>query len=346
MSLRPELRDFETAARAVLPEHVSAYYATAAGSGVGHPEGIRDWSALRFRPRVLQNVGRVDTSTSVLGTPVRTPVLVAPMAQQLGAHLEGEAAMGRGVTAAGSLLGVSSNTAVPFADIAASGTSWWFQVYVTRDRTLTELMVARAVVAGARALILTVDMNALLPSPVNPRDWPEGAARTRLGNLTAAELAGSGPTGVETDGSIDWSSIGWLRELSGLPVVVKGVLRADDARFCVDHGAAGIVVSTHGGRRLGPSVTSAYALPEVVAAVGDQVEVYADSGLRAGEHVGAALALGARAVFVGRPALWALAADGERGVRQVIEGLTAELALVMTQLGAASVDQLTPDLVA
>jgi 4-hydroxymandelate oxidase len=193
---------------------------------------------------------------------------------------------------------------------------------------------------------LTVDLNVMLPADLNPRDWPAGPGKSRLANLAPDELAAAGSVGVETDTSIGFDSVGWLREVSGLPVLVKGVLRADDARFAIDAGAAGVVVSTHGGRRMGSSVSSAYALAEVATAVGDQGEVYVDSGLRSGEHVAAALALGARAVFIGRPALWALAADGERGVEVVVEGLSRDLAQTMTQLGAASLDQLTPDLLA
>jgi 4-hydroxymandelate oxidase len=338
--------DFEERARAALPPHISAYYAAAAGSGVGLDEGTADWSAVRFRPRVLRDAGTVSVATTILGTPVRTPVLVAPMAQQIAAHPDGEVAMGRAVAATGSLMGVSTNTGVRFAEIAPTGAPWWFQVYVTRDHGLTESLVERAVANGARALLFTVDMTAPLPASVNPRDWPDSTARTWLVNLTTDEQAAAGPAGVDGDPSINFDTIGWLRELSGLPVLVKGVLRADDARRCVDAGAAGIVVSTHGGRRLGPTTSAARALPEIVTAVGDQAEIYADSGIRSGEHVAAAIVMGARAVFVGRPVLWALAAAGEAGAEQVIKSLTDELALVMVQLGAARIDELTPDLLA
>jgi len=330
----------------VLAPHVGAYYATGAGSGDALREGVADWTSVRFRPRVLTDLGSIDTGTTVLGTAVRTPILVAPMAQQLGAHPEGEVAMGRAVAATGSLLGVSTYTAVPFAAIAATGAPWWLQVYVMRDHDLTELVVRRAVDHGARALMLTVDMTVLLPSTVNPRDWPEGEAKTRHGNLTPEELAAAGVRGLEMDPSLDVTTIAWLRELSGLPVLVKGVLRADDAQRCVAAGAAGVVVSTHGGRRLGPSITSARALPEVVAAVGNDAEVYADSGLRTPEHVAAALAMGARAVFLGRPALWALAAEGTAGVEAVLLGLSSGLRKVMAQLGVARLPDLTPDLIA
>ena len=341
-----DVRDFEERARAVLPPHISAYYAAAAGSGVGLDEGSVEWSAIRFRPRVLRDVGTVSVSTTILGTPVRTPVLVAPMAQQIAAHPDGEVAMGRAVAATGSLMGVSTNTGVRFAEIARTGALWWFQVYVTRDRGLTERLVQRAVANGARALLFTVDMMAPLPASVNPRDWPDSTAKTSLVNLTTDEQAAAGPAGVDGDPSISFDTIGWLRDLSGLPVLVKGVLRADDARRCVDAGAAGVVVSTHGGRRLGPTTSAARALPEIVAAVGDQAEIYADSGIRSGEHVTAAIVMGARAVFVGRPVLWALAAAGQAGAEQVIKSLTDELALVMVQLGAARIDELTPDLLA
>ncbi|HEX3207628.1 MAG TPA: alpha-hydroxy acid oxidase [Propionibacteriaceae bacterium] len=341
-----DLPDFEERARALLPPHISAYFAAVAGAGVGLDEGTADWSAVRFRPRVLRDVGSLSMSTTVLGTPVRTPVMVAPMAQQVGAHPDGEVAMGRAVAATGSLLGVSTNTGVSFDKIARTGALWWFQVYVTRDRSLTETLVERAVANGARALLLTVDMMAPLPASVNPQGWPDSPAKSRLANLTADEQAAAGPAGLAGDPSINFDTIGWLRELSGLPVLVKGVLRADDARRCVDAGAAGVVVSTHGGRRLGPTTSTARALPEIVAAIGDHAEIYADSGIRSGDHIAAAIAMGARAVFIGRPALWALAAAGQEGAEQVITSLTDELARVMVQLGAASIDELTPDLIA
>lgn len=330
----------------MLPAHYAAYFGAAAGTGVSLPEGIADWTALRFRPRVLQDLRRIDTSTTVLGTRVETPIMVAPMAQQLAAHPDAERAMGRAAAATGSLLGVSTNTAVPFADVAATGAPWWFQVYITRDRSLTELLVGRAVAAGATALALTVDMMALLPDDVNPRNWPDGPSKERMTNLTAAEIAAAGPEGAGTDFNVTFDDIGWLRELSGVPVLVKGVLRGDDAARCMEAGAAGIVVSTHGGRRLGPSVTSARALPEIVEAVGDGGEVFVDSGIRTAEHVAAALALGARGVFIGRPALWALSAQGEAGVKSVLADLTTDLRQVMLQLGAPTIADLTPDLIA
>jgi 4-hydroxymandelate oxidase len=339
------MTDFEVRAKELLPDYVWSYFSATAG-GACDAESAAAWSAIRFRPYVLRDVSSVDTTTSVLGTPVRTPILIAPMAQQAAAHPDGEAAMARAAAAEGGLLGVSTNAAVPFASVAAEGAPWWFQVYVARDRHLTELLVKRAVEHGAVALLLTVDMATLFRGSVNPRNWAEVPGKARLGNLTAAERAAAEPDGKFTDRTVGFEIIDWLHQLSGLPIVVKGVLRGDDALRCVDAGAAGVLVSTHGGRRLGSSISSATALPEVVAAVGGRAEIYVDSGLRSGEHVAAALAMGARAVFMGRPHLWALAAAGAEGVRTVLSGLTAELAFVMKQLGVSRLDQLTEDLLA
>jgi 4-hydroxymandelate oxidase len=222
--------DYEAEARAVLSPHAAAYFAAAAGSGTNLTEGTADWAAVRFRPRVLRDLSAVDSSTTVLGTAVRSPVLIAPMAQQRAAHPDGEQAMARAAAELGLLLGVSTNAAVPFADIAAAGAPWWFQVYVTRDRSLTELLVERAIRHGARALLLTVDMMALLPADVNPRNWPDGPDKARMTNLTAEERAAAGPDGTAMDFNVTFADIAWLRDLSGLPVLVKGVLRGDDAR--------------------------------------------------------------------------------------------------------------------
>ena len=337
--------DFEARAAELLPAHIRAYFATGAGSQLALGEAAAAWAAIRFRPRLLTDVSSISLSTTVLGSAVRTPVLIAPMAQQRGAHADGEVAMGLAAAANGSLIGVSTHTAVRFADIAATGSPWWFQVYLMRDRGVTELLVRRAVEHGAQAIVLTADMVALLPSALNPRDWPDGPAKARHANLTADELRAAGTRGLQTDPATGVDAIGWLHEISGLPILVKGVLRDDDARRCVDAGAAGLVVSTHGGRRMGASISSAVALPEIVAAVGDSAEIYVDSGIRSAEHVAAALALGARAVFIGRPALWALAAEGRPGVERLLEGWSADLHQVMVQLGVADLSGFGPDLV-
>jgi 4-hydroxymandelate oxidase len=226
-------------------------------------------------------------------------------------------------------------------------------VYVVRDRGWTAELVERAASAGYRALVLTVDVPMLgnrlrdlrnhfrLPTGLEPVNAPPvGAARQR--ELAADVLAQAG----QFDPSLTPETIGWLAERSGLPVVVKGVLRGDDAVACLDAGAAGVVVSNHGGRQLDTVVATADALAEVVAAVGDRAEVYVDGGVRRGTDVVKALARGARAVLVGRPVLWGLAVGGAAGVERVLSGLAGELRLAMALCGAVTVEQLTPDLIA
>lgn len=334
----PDVDALEEEAVARLPEHVLSYFRGPTGA-YGIPTEAERWSRLRFRPHVLRDTSRLSLATTVLGTEVASPVLVAPMAQQRAADPEGEVATARAVRRRGSLLGVSTNTGVRFADIHAAGAPWWFQVYVMDDRVMTADLVQRAAAEGATALVLTVDAPGTDPRrpDLEPRTWSERYGMQA--NLPGAE-AGVFPATQRL--SLD--DVGWLHEVTGLPVVVKGVLRADDAVTCVDAGAAGIVVSTHGGRCLTQSTTSAEALPKVVAAVGDRTEVYVDSGLRTPEHVAAALCLGARAVFLGRPVMWALATGGAARVEDLLEGFDTQLLRVLRSLGVGSLADLGPDL--
>jgi 4-hydroxymandelate oxidase len=347
-----DIEDLERRAAEVLPQFVYDYYRATAGGLAVLAEQTAAWESIRHRPRVLRDTSSPDATTTVLGTPVRTPILIAPMAQQIAADPAGETATAAAAVAAGTLLGVSTNTAVPFADIAATGAPWWFQLYVMQDRSLTEALLERAVTNGARALILTVDITGLAhPDPasgfsVEPDEWSDAAAAARLVNLTAPERERSRGSGGRIARDLGFATIEWLRERTQLPVLVKGVLRADDARRAVDAGASGVIVSTHGARGLSSAVPSAVALAEVVEAVGDRVEVYADSGIRSGLHVASALAIGARGVFVGRPVLWGLALNGADGVHGVVDALTADLRRAMDLLGAPALGDLTPDLIA
>jgi 4-hydroxymandelate oxidase len=338
------LAALEEQANAALPPHIREYVGTTAGSAERAARDLAQWDAMSFAPRTLLGERSLDLGTTVLGRRVASPVLIAPMAQQVGAHPAGERATAQAAAARGTIIGVSTNTAVPFHEIQETGADWWFQVYPLADPTTTERLVERAAAAGASAIILTVDTTALLVSApgIEPTEWPEGPERARLVNLTATELAGleGRPTIAAT-----LDDVAWLRRVSGgLPVIVKGVLRGDDAARAVDAGADAVIVSTHGGRRSGASITSLSALPSVVAAVGDSAEVYVDSGVRSGGHALAALALGARAVFVGRPVMWGLATGGAAGVERVLGGFDAELMLALSQSGATSLAALPSEL--
>jgi 4-hydroxymandelate oxidase len=336
----------------VQPEWLTAYIDAGAGDELTVAAASAAWDRLRIRPRALVDVSTVITTTTVLGTEVATPILVAPTALHRSVHDEGEAATAAGAAAAGSLFCLSSRSGTPIEKVAAAGGPWWAQVYVVRERELTAAYVRRAVAAGAGALVLTADTPVVGRKPradALSRDVTVPAEYTRA-NLDWREGADDFDDPRDTRlwqaPDITVETIEWLAALSGLPIVVKGVLRGDDARHCVDAGAAGVIVSNHGGRQLDGAVSTAYALPEVVAALaGTDAEVYVDGGIRRGGHVLRALALGARAVFVGRPALWGLAAGGADGVRTVLDGLTDELVHAMMLAGAPTLGRLTPDLV-
>jgi 4-hydroxymandelate oxidase len=349
-----DLAALEAAARTRLERGVYDYIAGGADAERTLADNLAAWSRLRLRPRVLRDVSEVSTATTLLGTQVPTPLLVAPMAYHRMAHPDGEAASAAGAAAAGAAYVCSTQATMSVEEVAAAAPDAvrWFQVYVVRDRGWTEL-VARAAAAGYRALVLTVDLPLLgnrlrdlrndfrLPTGLAPANAPPaGAARQR--ELAADVLAQAG----QFDPALTPDTIGWLAERSGLPVVVKGVLRGDDALACLDAGAAGVVVSNHGGRQLDGVVPTADALAEVASAVADRAEVYVDGGIRHGTDVLKALSLGARAVLIGRPVLWALSASGASGVERVLSALAAELRLAMALCGAVSLADLTPDLIA
>jgi 4-hydroxymandelate oxidase len=351
------IAELERRARDLLAPEVYAYYAGGSGSERTLHASAEAWQQYWLAPRVLRDVSSVDTTVRLPGQPpsvLRTPVAVAPTGFHGLAHADGELATARGAAAAGALLVLSTRSSRHIEDVAAAtageGGTWWFQVYVMRDRDLTARLVGRAVAAGARALVLTAD------TPV------VGRKRRDRGEALASDadfLVNLGPLAdmrqAEQAADLTFADIGWLARLSGVPVLVKGVLRADDARACVEAGAAGVIVSNHGGRQLDGAVPAALALPRVAAALGaggDIVgtqgdtgetngEVLADGGLRTGEDVLTALALGARAVFLGRPVLWALASGGADGVRDMLTGITSDLAHAMALAGARSVADLS-----
>ena len=252
----------EQRAAELLPEPVHRYVRQGARDGTTASEASLAWDRFRFLPQVLRDVTRVDLRTSVLGTPLRSPFAVAPTAMQRAVHPDGEAEMGRGVAAAGSLMVVSSNAGSTFEDIAATGVPWWSQVYVTADRSTCVPLVERAVAAGARALVLTAD------TPVVGTKY-DGTGETVWDLLEPGWLQTNFPPGYgDAAGDAKATDLGpqdveWLGRVSGLPVVVKGVLRGDDARRCVDAGAAAVWVSNHGGRQLDQAAPTAECLGTV-----------------------------------------------------------------------------------
>ncbi len=326
--VHPLLAAQSAQAAQLLTPDVHRYYAGGAGDQLSLGEAEQAWQALRLRPRVLRDVGAVVTSVELLGTTLRTPVLCGPAAAHRLAHPEAEVATARGVAEAGSLMVLSTRSSVEVDEVRAPG-PWWWQAYVVRDHGLTRDRAARAAAAGARAVVLTGDVPYL----------------GKRHGATRLDLTGRADPRDQQDPGIGLDAIAMLAEASGgLPVLVKGVLRGDDALECLDAGAAGVVVSNHGGRQLDRAAPTAQVLEEVATAVAGRAPVLVDGGLRSGLDVLCALALGADAVLLARPVLWALACDGADGVRDCLDAVTEELAHCMGLAGCTTVEQVGPDL--
>ncbi len=342
MTLPLTLADYEAAAAAALHEGPLGYYAGGAGDELTLRDNEAAWRRIAIRPRVLVDVAERDLRTTVLGREHPHPIFVAPTAFHRLAHPEGEAATARGAAAAQSLYCVSSLATATPAQVAAAAPEGrrWFQLYVFKDRGVSEALVQAAVEHGYEALVITADLPVL---GVRERELRSGYA------IDAAELipdvhAGTLPLtdiGLLIDPSLTWADVERFASASGLPVLVKGVLTAEDARLAAEHGAAGVVVSNHGGRQLDTVPSGADALPEVVEAAAGRLDVLVDGGVRRGTDVLKALALGANAVMVGRPVVWGLAVGGADGVRAVLELLRDELDVALALAGvprAAEVD--------
>jgi 4-hydroxymandelate oxidase len=350
------LHEVEALARDTLPPATWDYFAGGAEDEITLRANRTAFEQLELRYRVLVDVSRRDTSLDLLGTRIPAPIVVAPMAFQRLAHPEGECAMARGAAAAGIPMTVSTFSTVPLEEVCAVGPGpRWFQLYVHRDRGITRELVRRAHAAGYQALVLTVDVPEIGRRERDIRNQFRLAGELRAANFVVGE---SDPL-QEADGSalaafvggvrepsLTWRDLEWLRGIAPLPLLVKGIVRADDARKAADCGAAGVVVSNHGGRQLDGAIASLRALPDVADAVGGRVLVMVDGGIRRGTDIVKALALGARAVMVGRPILWALALCGDVGVRHALEILKAELDSAMALTGSPTLQSITRDLVA
>jgi 4-hydroxymandelate oxidase len=350
------VRDFEALARDRMEPTAYDYYAGGAGDEWTVAENCRAFDRIALRPRVLVGVERVDTSTDVLGQRIRLPVALAPTAFSRLGHPDGDLAAARAAGAAGTFMCCSTIASSSLEDIAAAATGpLWFQLYVYRDRAVTEDLVRRAEAAGYRALVLTVDTPRLGRRERDIRNefaLPIDVTMPNLERYGTPEAVRWAGTSSFTDyvhhlldASLTWESVAWLRSLTSLPVLLKGILTAEDADLAITHGAAGIVVSNHGGRQLDGAIASADALSEVVDQVAGRVPVLMDGGVRRGVDVLKALALGADAVLIGRPYLWGLAVAGEDGVVRVLEMLRSELELAMALTGCPDVRAISRSLV-
>jgi isopentenyl diphosphate isomerase/L-lactate dehydrogenase-like FMN-dependent dehydrogenase len=338
--------DYERLAEERLDPGPWAYLSGGSGDEWTLRENRAAFARWTFRPRVLCDVSDISTARTVLGSRIDPPVVVAPVAYQQLYHPDGECATARGAAAAGAGIAVSTFSTRTHEEIAAAapGLVQWCQLYVFQDRGVTREHLAGAAAAGCSAVVLTVDTPRLAQRERDvrvgfeiPADLPLPYARSAVGD------APSNPADqfALLDASVSWPDLEWIAGEGRLPVVLKGVVTADDAELAVEHGAAAIVVSNHGGRQLDGVPATLDALPEVAEAVAGRVEVYLDGGIRRGTDVAKALALGARAVLAGRAPVFGLAVAGEDGVQHVLELLRDELSLALCLLGCTSPDELT-----
>jgi 4-hydroxymandelate oxidase len=349
------VRGLEPLAESLLSEYTWNYVAGGAADEVTLRWNEEAWRDLRLLPRALVDVASIDTSVDLLGRRLAHPILVAPTAAHANYHPDAEPATRSGAAAAEALpvmscLGSSTLDAI---GEAASG-PWAFQLYVQADRGFTGDMIDRAVGAGAEALVLTVDTPLLGARDRDRRTGGhtvDGLAPPALDGAPPSVTLGDDPRPFERiynthiDPSLTWETLEWLVDRSPVPVIAKGVVRPDDARRCVDAGAASVVVSNHGARNLDTCVATGQALPAIVLSVDGAIPVLVDGGIRRGTDIAKALILGADAVLVGRPVIWGLTVAGAAGVQWVIETLWSELAMAMALLGAPTIEDLTPDLI-
>jgi 4-hydroxymandelate oxidase len=348
-----DLEDLERDARHVIGEMAYAYYSGGADDERLLLGNIEAWAHWQLHPRVLAGIDGVTTSTTLLGSGVSSPVVIAPTAIQGLAHPEGEVATARGAAEVGALMILSSLATCPLEDVAAATpeSPKWMQIYILRDRARTKDLVHRAATHGYGALVLTVD------APVSGLRRREIRAGVHLpDDLALPNLAGGSTESAREGGfmavvtnefepALTPDDIGWLAGLSALPVVAKGVQRADDAVRCVEAGAAAIVVSNHGARQLADAPATADIVDEIVDAVNGRAEVYVDGGVRRAPDVVKALALGADAVLIGRPSLWALSVGGADGIASLLRWYESELQRAMALCGAAAVADIDRSLI-
>src|SRR5579863_632494 len=337
------LSDYEQLAAELIEPGAWGYYQGGSDDEVTLRECRAAFQRIKLRPRMLVDVHSIDTHTTVLGTPISLPVLVAPTAYHCLAHPEGECATAVGTGLADTIMIASSFSNRSLEEIASVATKpLWFQLYSYRDPQSTGKVVQRAEAAGYKALVLTADLPRLGNRERDIRSKFVLPSHLFIANYKDVE---KDDDYIPVPTHLTWDAIEWLRGLSTLPIVVKGILTAEDALIALERGADAIAVSNHGGRQLDGEIPAIEALPEIIEAVDGRCEVYVDGGIRRGTDILKAFALGARAVFIGRPAIWGLAVNGAEGVHNVLDILRTELELDMALAGCSSLDKITRSLV-
>ncbi|KAL3698802.1 hypothetical protein R1sor_012878 [Riccia sorocarpa] len=350
-SMITNVSEYEEVAKGKLPKMVYDYYASGAEDQWTLKENRHAFERIRFRPRILIDVTSVDTSTTVLGHKISMPIMVAPTAMQRMAHPEGELATARAVASHNTIMTLSSWATSSVEEVASVGPGIrFFQLYVYRDRNVVAQLVRRAERAGFSAIALTVDTPILGRREAdikNRFNLPNHLTLKNFEGLDLGQMEKTQDSGLasyvagQIDRSLSWKDVKWLQTITSLPILVKGVITAEDTHLAIQNGCAGIIVSNHGARQLDYVPATISALEEVVKAAGGRVPVFLDGGVRRGTDALKAIALGATGVFVGRPVVWGLAAEGEAGVRKVLQLLKDEFTLAMALAGATKISEIT-----
>jgi 4-hydroxymandelate oxidase len=337
------LFEYEQWAQGRMPKDSFDFIAGGATDEITLARTRQVYDSIFLRPRVLIDISSIDTSTTVLGHQIAIPVMLAPAGAHNRAHPDGELASARAAANMGTVMVLSSASSMTLESVAmAAAGPKWFQMLIYKDRDLTRSMADRAAATGFRALCVTLDTSVRAKRERNIRNGYVGPDRPNYAGVSLPDDRWDGsskPSGVAglADRAATWTDLEWLADYSSLPVVVKGILSPLDAALCAQHGVEAIMVSNHGARNLDTTLTTPEALPDIVDAVNGQVEVYVDGGIRRGTDVLKALALGARAVLIGRPVFWGLCAAGAEGVCDVLQILHDELEAAMAMCGRPSI---------
>ncbi|XP_074641806.1 2-Hydroxyacid oxidase 2-like [Tubulanus polymorphus] len=344
------LKDYEIEAEKICDRHSWNYYSSGADEEITLKENELAYKRLKLRPSFLRDVSNVDVSTNILGQSVDSPICIAPTAQHGLVNQDGEVATAKAAAKMGTIFTMSTFSTRSIGEVneeVPNGIKW-LQCYILIARDIVKRMLERAVAADFKAIVLTVDAPLTGKRRAgHPLILPTDQKYGNIDDEMSKSLANRGiiiPGGA-LDASLTWKDIAWLKEVANLPVIVKGILTAEDAELAIEHGASAIIVSNHGGRQLDTSPVTIEVLPEIVTAVRGRVEVYVDGGIRTGTDVLKALALGAKAVLIGRPVLWGLACNGENGVQNVLEILKSELKTAMALSGCRCISDIKRSLV-
>lgn len=346
------VKDFENSAKKLLDSSIFDFFYGGATDEFTLQNNVSSYNTLNLLPNVLRAISEPDTSVSFFGQKLQTPILIAPMAFQRLAHRDGELATAKGADKIKTTMVISSYSTTQIDTLVSElSIPPWYQLYILKDRGITKAMIQLAETVGCQALVLTVDVPAYgkrereLRNPLKMDILLPDLLKIGKSQSTPFDLSHAKHLSDFLDHSTSWQDVEWIQSITKLPLILKGILREDDARQAMSAGVHGIIISNHGGRQLDTTPPAIFVLPKIAQAVGDSLEILIDGGIRRGTDVFKAIALGAKGVLIGRPIIWGLATEGETGVYKILTLLNEELKLAMIQCGCKKVINITQNLI-